>query len=282
MKISVEAFSHSAGIQADECSALKRYLADEKIMQMAERIVQECFVPAEYGNAPEFPENDDLCRAWLAACFLGYEAAEGHYAALGFPHSVLEETLSDVGIWVYNTLRNNGVVGIDRSARMWQVALFHGRVTRHGRLECNTESFFNGDDLFDEKGRVLVRKGEPVINIHVPEDGKLDIDACRNSFERMRGFFDTFRKGYDWKGFVCESWLLDRQLRRLLDEKSNILKFQDLGYFYDIGESDSIIFRIFGKTSPESVKNPTSLQRRALEFMREGGRFRKGGLFIPR
>lgn len=98
----------------------------------------------------------------------------------------------------------------------------------------------------------------------------------------MAEFFAEYRKDYQWKAVICQSWLLDTQLEGMLPESSNIIKFQKLGIHYQVDEKADTVFRIFGSQDPFTVKNPTTLQRNAAEFLRQGGVFREEGLFIPR
>lgn len=282
MSISVEEFSKRCQLNAEETDALRSILANEKIMSMAKEIAEKCFFPAVPEKAPEFPEGDDLCKAWFAACYLAAESAEKHYLRRGYPIELLFDSMTDLGIWLRNTKRNYGVVGL-RTARPWEVSVFNGSVIRFGRLQCNSEHYYSREeDLLDENGNVLLKKGDAVINMHIPEDGPMDIEECKKSMQRMREFFAKYRPDYQWKGFLCESWLLDSQLRPMLPPNSNIIKFQDLGYRYNLSESDGTVFRVFGTTPPEEVKNPTTLQRNALAFMKAGGKFRSEGLFIKR
>ena len=281
MKITLEEFADRCKLNCEEIQALREILCNKKIMQMAEHIAQCCFYPEKRGDVPEYPETDDLMKAWFAACYLGAEAAEHHYASKGFPMEVMKESMTDLGIWLRNAKRNYGVIGL-RQARPWEAEVFHGTVIRHGRLQCNYEYRYTREPICDADGNVLLKKDDAVINMHIPEDGPMDIDECKKSMERMRIFFEKYRPEYNWKGFLCESWLLDRQLRTMLPENSNIIKFQDLGYRYDISEYEGTVFRIFGTQDPEKIQNPTTLQRNALAFLKAGGKFRCEGLFIPR
>ena len=281
MSMSVNEFARRSLFTAEEVSALQEILANPEIMKMAQDIADKCFIPDEKQDPPEYPESEELSKAWFAAAFLGAEAAEMHYEKLGIPQETLLESMSDLGIWIRNCKRNYGYYGLVQ-ARGWQVSIYRGLVTRHGRLECNTCHFYQHDDITDNSGNVLLKKDDPVINLHIPEDGRMDMKSCGISMQRMSNFFAEYRPDYDWKGFICESWLLDPQLKQMLPENSNIRKFMSLGYHYDLHESDGSIFRIFGSADPQKIENPTTLQRKAAEFIKSGGVFRSGGFFIPR
>ena len=282
MSISIEEFSKRCQLIAEETEALRDILGNKSIMAIAEKIAENCFYPEDSKDIPEYPECDDLSRAWFAACYLAAESAEKHYIRRKYPMETLFESMTDLGIWLRNTKRNYGVIGLSANCRIWQKSIFTGAVIRLGRLECNSEHYYNKDSLRDENGNIILQSGDAVINMHIPEDGPMDIDECKKSMQRMREFFARYRPDYNWKGFLCESWLLDRQLRDMLDAESNILKFQDLGYNYDIGEYEGTIFRVFGTVPPEKVQNPNRLQRNMISFIKSGGKFRCGGLFIPR
>ena len=281
MSVSIEEFARRSLLTAEEVSALQEILADPEIMKIAQDIAGKCFIPDEKQESPEYPESEMLSKAWLAAAYLGAEAAEKHYEKLGIPQETLLESMSDLGIWIRNCKRNYGYYGLVQ-ARGWQVSIYRGLATRHGRLECNTNHFYQHSDLIDESGNVILTEGDPVINLHIPEDGRMDMKSCGISMQRMSNFFAEYRPDYAWKGFICESWLLDTQLKSMLPENSNIRKFISLGYHYDLNESDGAIFRIFGSADPQKIENPTTLQRKAAEFIKAGGEFKCGGFFIPR
>ena len=149
MSISVEEFARHCQLTAEETDALRAILADKNVMAMAERIAENCFYPQVRGAAPDFPENSDLARAWFAACYLGAESAVMHYERRGYPLEVLYETMTDLGIWLRNTKRNYGVIGVAACARMWQTSIFSGSVIRFGKqldVVFFSHAFCNGAD----------------------------------------------------------------------------------------------------------------------------------------
>lgn len=276
-----EHFSELSKLNPEESAALIEILKDPHLAEWAHLIAEQCFIPEEPGKEPELPEGNDLSKAWFAAAYFGADSAVKHYRKKGIPAEVLYETMTDITAWLRNTKRNRGVIGIGYG-RTWQAILYHGTVTRHGRLECNTESFYSGPEWKSEDGTVLVREGDPVIQLHIPEDGPMYLVSCGKSMKRMSDFFAETFPSYDWKGFHCVSWLFDPQLIPMLSKQSNILKFFSLGYTDPVDIISDTKFRIFGTTEPDAVKDPTSLQRAAAAFLRSGGVFKEGALFIPR
>lgn len=140
---------------------------------------------------------------------------------------------------------------------------------RLGRLQFEkTESLWE----FEYKGRKTA-VGDPVISIHIPEGQPLDPEACRESLDMGRKF---------WGGeipYVCHSWLLFPGLKELLDEKSNILRFQQMfeiqSVDFQFREGEERIFDCLME-NPEKYPENTSLQRNARKYLKQGGRLGSG------
>jgi hypothetical protein len=77
---------------------------------------------------------------------------------------------------------------------------------------------------------VALQKGDQAINVHIPADGAMPIEACIDSFRQALEFFPRYFPECKFKSFCCFSWLLDPQFESLLKETSNIIKFQRCGY----------------------------------------------------
>ena len=86
----------------------------------------------------------------------------------------------------------------------------------------------------------------------------------------------------NWLGDAVMTLPALHALRQMLPESSNIVKFQKLGIHYPVDEPADTVFRIFGSQDPFQIKNPTTLQRNAADFLKHHGVFREEGLFIPR
>lgn len=283
----IEEFAAVSQLNSAEVSALREIVADKKLLAKAVELESHCFdTPWDKwdGIKIDREEGGEHSRIRYGAAFLAARRVPGYFADFGFPDTVMRETMTDMKVWLRNELQHRGICGLNVRALEWQVALYRGQVTRHGRLECNSEHIYKRDVLTDAEGNVLLSPGDQVINLHIPEDGPMRMEDCLDSMRRMAAFFSEYRPQINWKGFLCESWLLDTQLRAMLPENSNIVKFQDMGQHYYVCETRDSVFRIFGtpETDPDSVKNPTSLQRKAAEFIRNGGKFIEEGMFVPK
>ena len=70
-------------------------------------------------------------------------------------------------------------------------------------------------------------KGDKCINLHIPSGAPLLERDCIMSLKRMSEFSAEFHPDYDFRAFVCYSWLLDPQFQELLKPESNIVRFQN-------------------------------------------------------
>ncbi len=138
--------------------------------------------------------------------------------------------------------------------------------------------------LDKEEWELILQRGDPILNIHIPGGRKLDYDAVRESFLSTIPFFDTYFPEFKWEALVCNSWLLDTQLRQFLKTDSNILKFQDCFYLFPVLSIASTgIYRFLFQSDicePEKLPADSSLQKNVRDYMIEGGRIKTGGGFI--
>jgi hypothetical protein len=129
----------------------------------------------------------------------------------------------------------------------------------------------------------VLRNGDMLLGVHIPEGGKMDYDRCGASFNSAIEFFNGVFPETSYKGFSCGSWLLDPQLRLLLPESSNIVRFQKEFYLFPVQCSDeAVIDRVFGceRKDFENAPAVTALQRSIKDFMNAGGKLHSAGMFL--
>lgn len=280
--MTVDEFCQICGFTTSEQRMLESYLADEEINRIGLEICRLCFATSERPDPlPEIVEGKLLPKANFVAAFYGIEYARKIHAKLGLPEYVLENGMRDLAIWARHELRDKGVFGIKRGFR-WTNVILRAEAIRLGRLECNLSRGFRLDELRDANGNILLKKDDPLIGMHIPADGPLNIDDCLESMRQMAAFFERYRPDYHYKGFVMDSWLLDPQLIELLPPDSNIVKFQQLGIHYHIQDEYDLSFWIWGTKDPEKIENPSTLQRNALAFLKSGRHFQLHGMYIPK
>lgn len=68
---------------------------------------------------------------------------------------------------------------------------------------------------------------ETKIYIHIPKQNRLDMNLVKKSIEQSRDYINKHYKTIGYK-YYCDSWILSKQLRELVNENTNIYKFYDL------------------------------------------------------
>ncbi|MGI5923672.1 MAG: acyltransferase domain-containing protein [Lentisphaeria bacterium] len=131
--------------------------------------------------------------------------------------------------------------------------------------------------------RVLC-KGEDSLTMHIPSGGKMTLEACRDSLLRARDFFRQYFPDRPVKAVNCASWIFNNQLQEILPDTANLVRFQRELYLYPVPSSawDGLWF-VFLKSGPFELKDAprdTDLQRRILDFLATGRRWRASGMFF--
>ena len=80
---------------------------------------------------------------------------------------------------------------------------------------------------------------EIVIDIHIPSDADFSPSAIDESLSSAKRFFSEHYPELSNAEYRCHSWLLDKQLRKMLKGSSNILNFQNRFEIFDEGEIDT-------------------------------------------
>ena len=119
--------------------------------------------------------------------------------------------------------------------------------------------------------------GDIIIGIHIPSDVDFSPSAIDDSIARARQFFAIYYPELSNAEYRCRSWILDSQLKGMLNESSNILNFQNRFEIYDKGEvgTDFIEWLYHTKsTDYDTLPENTSLQRNMKKHLLSGGAIR--------
>ena len=128
--------------------------------------------------------------------------------------------------------------------------------------------------------KILMKMKTPVLDVHIPEGDTLRITDCVDSFKAACEFFKRLFPNRPFAAFCCDSWLLDRGLRRVLPAHSNILKFGAL--FSPLAFPDANDDQLRERVLEISVRRETSLQRAIRTELARGAVFRMTSGFIYR
>ena len=159
-----------------------------------------------------------------------------------------------------NDIINKNYEEIRISQMLWGTYFINCRIIEVGRLQ------FEPTD-------------NNIIKIHIPSGEKLEIEKVVKSVENSR---ILLKKYYNIENpqYICESWLLSEEIVQLLDENSNIIKFQEL---FDIKQDkngiDDILNFVFSLRECDNytkLQEDTTLQKRIKEFLINGGTIYNG------
>jgi hypothetical protein len=131
----------------------------------------------------------------------------------------------------------------------------------------------------------VLRRGDPVLETHIPSGGGLRPELVEDSFARSFAFFDRHFPGHGAKALVCSSWILSPQLGECLPPDSNILafqrKFRRLPVAPHDGSEGSLWFLFLKRPpyDPAALPRDTSMRRAVAEWLERGEAFCGGAGF---
>ena len=225
---------------------------------------------------PERHTAEDNLLAYLYFC----EAVSKKYESLGIPDTVLYDTLSDIVTWTKVYYGIYGKVGLAEIAWLKNHVSF--LLFKLGRLQFKMAS-----SEFDIP-EVNIKRGESIMEIHIPEGDAMTPEKCQASIDAANEFFPKYFPSFKWDYFTCHSWLLDEGLCEILSPSSNILAFQRMFTKTDshLEKSDAIIrytFRWDAKRETlDSYSAKSSFAERVKAKAKSGGEFFEALGYIKR
>lgn len=243
----VEASVLSHAREADT-EAARRLLND---MLMYDRLE-----PAAAGLKALCGEDEDGMKG-LTYLLLAAGQAYALYRAAGIDDAVYIATMKCFSRFLEETHRITGHYVFDRA---WWVGRHVGlHLFRLGTLEFER----------------LSQDGRTVISIHIPTDACFTPEAVEASLREARAFFPRLDPSLVACEYVCSSWLLDPQLKTMLPDSSNILRFQERFVYDRTVEAGTGYFGwVFGTKPIDHALLPenTTLQRNLKRHLLAGGK----------
>ena len=121
----------------------------------------------------------------------------------------------------------------------------------------------------------LIEEKDKYISIHIPSDADLSAVEVDKSFGDFRQFLiDYFPDWVDAKWF-CESWMMSPELKKLIDDKSNILAFQNRFDIVSINyDSLGVLDWVYPgfKSVSDDLPEKTRLQKNMKKFLLSGNK----------
>lgn len=244
-----------------------RQLEEQKITEEEYQKLREIFYRDLDLFYEEVKQRKDFRRVFLYCYSKMACEVYDRYCERGISRQIYRDTFYDLTLWCENCYKAYGEYGIAQYD--WFSRHLNLRLFRLGRLQ-----FERMQSLWDIQTRHgAIRRGDPVISVHIPQGERLDVAACRDSFEQAERFWGKS------DGYLCHSWLLYPGLQKIMKPGSNILQFQKLFQIvaedFETREAEE---RIFGEVemNPEDYAEDTSLQRAAKKYLVSGGKLGSG------
>lgn len=129
-----------------------------------------------------------------------------------------------------------------------------------------------------------LRKGAPVLDLHIPAGGGMGWEAVTASVARAREFFARHHPDRPFEALVCRTWFLDPRLSGILPPDANILRLQRAVYLTptppDRGGLWFVFFRDAADADPATLPRDTALRRVLADFLMTRGGWNGGAMFL--
>jgi len=137
-------------------------------------------------------------------------------------------------------------------------------------------------ELAASEWELVLKKGDILLGTHIPGGPGYEPARLKSSIMWAGDFFQQYFPEIPIKGYGSESWLYDPHLRLLLDENTNIVQMQNQMHIYPVESGGSMMYReLFdGNDNPTEADCRTSLQRKAIKRVEQGGQFTASSMFI--
>ncbi len=152
---------------------------------------------------------------------------------------------------------------------------------------CETESEIIGNLIVDgdvkkekttlskQEWELCLSKGDTVVAVHIPRGEDFNPESMEASYNRIREIMRDCFPDIHYKAFHCKSWMMSRDLRKVLKPESNILSFQNKYIHYPtVSSGEWILGNVFpgegGIANLEKFSEETSLQRNVKALYKNG------------
>ena len=208
---------------------------------------------------------------WLAICLVAALDTKDTYDEMGIDEQIFYDTMAIFTRFVYEHKESFGVYGFDR--HWWTYRQLACNLFRIGELEYEI-TVFSGENAVIA-GEIVLCVGDQAISVHIPSDAQLTPELCEISLTSAVAFFETYFSAVSYVMFYCHSWIISPNLKAVLPETSNIIKFLELFEIYRVNlEATGYKTWVFknDKLSIEEFPQDTSLQRNIEDYLKQGGK----------
>lgn len=128
----------------------------------------------------------------------------------------------------------------------------------------------------------VLRKGDILLDMHIPPGGKMTPEAVFESFSMAFRFFSDRFPGRYVPAIICRSWIFNTQFEELLPD-SNLAELMRRCYLFPcVSTGKDGFFFLFGRdySNLKEAPHDTSVRRAMLSILERGDRLRLGGMLF--
>jgi hypothetical protein len=129
----------------------------------------------------------------------------------------------------------------------------------------------------------VLRKGDMVLDMHIPSGGAMGPDVCARSLADALAFFARTFPDRPVRGFQCVSWIYNPQLEEMLGPEANLVKHLREVYLHPCHSSgrDGLFFLFYtDDVDLATARRDTSIRRAFLDHLARGNRLRSSAMFL--
>lgn len=249
---------------------------DDEFVQLLEEIddIEPIKIADFEKRRNEFDEKETF------VLFLYYmQETFNEYKARGISSSVFFKSLATITGSVSGCKKNKGYLGIEPDLADWMMLFITCGTYRFTRYQIGLR-----EALMDVP-HLNVKKGDNILDIHIPRDGKLSAEKMIEEINQANEFFAKYFPEKPYEYFTCFSWLLGSNLKKFLPEEANIIKFQNLFEVVHEVESEDIFrymydFRIKDRSELNDWQPQSSFAKVVKEEGLKGTKFYESYGFI--
>ena len=178
------------------------------------------------------------------------------YKEKEIPEKIFFDTMKCFTRFINETYKMTGIFSFDRY--WWTTRQVGCHLFRIGELEYEIKQ----------------TEETTYISLHIPSDADFSPAQVYKSLLEAKKFFEKFYPELKYAEYRCHSWLLDNQLKSMLNENSNIINFQNRFEIFNEGEIDfEFIEWVFNTKSKDftTLTEKTSLQKKLKQHLLSGG-----------
>lgn len=213
----------------------------------------------------------------VVSLLCGYEFHIKNMSLRCFDEKQIKAQKYNINLTCTSDRKRHNIDGIRFSQMIWGSFFMKGNIIQIGRLqyEIGVKNFSKLDKYFDTK--------KEYVYIHIPKDKDLNKTDVEESIKNSRYYIKKYYPNLDTEKLIyyTQSWLLSPEVKEILPNSSNIVKFQNMFNIIEYEEciNDFLNFvfdEVINDIKYEDLVENTLLQKKLKQYLLEGRKLHLG------